>query len=267
MLEEVNKTFPRLATAYQYLIYQLRRSQYKIALCDQAKKLLLEIKTQGYAVVDNFFTLDECTSIREEIPQIFKQRPEYVHRRSDQRFFGIDKLIPLARDFATYPLFQELASAVNRAPTRTAFTLANILSASTQGSSGEGWHRDSFFSQFKSMVYLTDVNEENGPFEILVGSHRLEQILKDIKTADLNCMQNRLSDNEVDKLIAKHPERLKTFIAPAGTLILFNSSTIHRGRPIKSGQRIAMTNYMFEESQIGDWMLKHFAPLYPHPIK
>jgi hypothetical protein len=257
---------PPITTTYQYARFHVQRAGYRPNLSPDAKTLLEQLRDQGYAILENYFNLEQCNVIRAEILSVFERFPNYVHHRSDRRFFGIENLIPLAMNLAQNPLFQELASAVNFTPSRTAFTMANILSASRHGSSGEGWHRDAFFSQFKVMVYVTDVGLENGPFEMLAGSHHLWQIIKDAHCAHLGAQQRRLSDREVARLVEAEPNRVKTFTAAAGTAILFNSSTIHRGRPIVAGERMALTSYMYEDHQIGDWMTKHFAPLYPHPV-
>ena len=47
--------------------------------------------------------------------------------------------------------------------------------------SGGSWHRDSYLRQFKSLIYLNDVTDENGPFQVLTDSHKTEQIKKDKK--------------------------------------------------------------------------------------
>ena len=53
---------------------------------------------------------------------------------------------------------------------------------------------------------------------------------------------------------------MHTFTAKAGTLILFDSSTIHRGAPITAGTRYALTNYYYPPSHITDDTYRAFAP-------
>jgi len=40
-----------------------------------------------------------------------------------------------------------------------------------------------------------------------------------------------------------------------------DTSTIHRGSPLKNGIRYALTNYYFENSQINSHLVEHFSPL------
>ena len=53
-------------------------------------------------------------------------------------------------------------------------TMANKVSyiKNNEGSGG-GWHKDAYYTQFKSILYLTDVNNENGPFELIRNSNKI----------------------------------------------------------------------------------------------
>ena len=174
---------------------------------------------------------------------------------------GIEQVLPEARKLAQDLNFLEISEIVNKEPTCCLFTLGNWLKSGNNGSSGGGWHRDSFFSQFKAILYLTDVEKNNGPFEILPGSHHLSSVLSGINRVGLGFMQNRISDNEVEIFERKLSLKRKTFTGNAGTLILFNSTTIHRGSPIFTGERLALTNYYYPISIDLRSMQKKFSPI------
>jgi hypothetical protein len=54
--------------------------------------------------------------------------------------------------------------------------------------------------------------------------------------------------------VGKINRKVKTFFAPAGSLILVDTRGIHRGRPLyKNGERYALTNYYWH---------KDFPPLH-----
>ena len=82
------------------------------------------------------------------------------------------------------------------------FTLAGHLKFESNNlGSGGGWHRDSpFTNQIKTIVYLTDVSSNNGPFEYLVGSHKRSFYakLKNRWAIELNRM--RFTNQEIDKI-------------------------------------------------------------------
>lgn len=119
-----------------------------------------------------------------------------------------------------------------------AFAMVNWLDgAMASDGSGEGWHRDSWFGQRKLLIYLTDCNSENGPFQYIANSNNLFSKIKYVLSG------------ETDR-IKKEPDKskIKTFNAKKGTAICFDATGAHRGKPPISGERIAITFYYFSNS-------------------
>lgn len=220
-----------------------------------------DLKTQGYTLIPNYLSQQKCVTAVELIKNAFEKYPSFVHETEDKRIFGIEQILPAARKLAQETIFLELGELVNREYTYCAFTLAGWLQAGHGGSSGNGWHRDAFFSQYKAMLYLTDVTDGNGPFEIIPRSHTLKNVLKSIRVAHLDFMQDRYTESEISRVEAGTGLRRKLLTAPAGTLILFNSSSLHRGHPIKSGERVSLTNYYFPVSRDVHQVREQFAPV------
>ncbi|MEP4299002.1 MAG: hypothetical protein ABJ340_04865, partial [Paraglaciecola sp.] len=109
--------------------------------------------------------------------------------------------------------------------------------------SGQGWHRDVAVSyQFKAILYLSDVDTHSGPFQYYNKSGNCLAMLNLERKEKLPVAQNRFTEKEA-KLF---DQRCITEIcAPAGTLILANTRGIHRGKPISSGNRYALTSYQW----------------------
>ena len=42
-------------------------------------------------------------------------------------------------------------------------------------------------------------------------------------------------------------------------MVLFESSTLHRGKPIEDGERLALTNYYYPEGSNKEQLLKNFG--------
>lgn len=221
----------------------------------------LELEDMGYTIIQNYMSEDECREAVIELKKSFHRYNRFVHHSDDKRIFGLENILPVALRFSQDLDFLELGELINREYTYCAFTLGGWLKAGGSGSSGNGWHRDAFLSQFKAMVYLTDVGAENGPFEILPGSHHVSAVMRGIKKAGLAHMQDRLTDKEVDGLEQVLSVSRKTITGCAGTLVLFNSSTVHRGQPIKDGERLALTNYYFPISRELRLVRENFSPL------
>lgn len=223
--------------------------------------LIRTLDKQGFIILDNYLSREQCNHAVAELKASFEKFPNYVRASEDLRIFGVENIIPAALKLASEPLFKFLAGHVNAERSDCAFTLGGWLRAGKGGSSGNGWHRDAFFNQFKAMLYLTDVSEKNGPFELLPGTHRLASVLNATLAGGMGYMQDRISDEEVMHLerVLKKPRRSVT--GAAGTLVLFNSSVIHRGKPIEEGERLALTNYYFPLSYDINSILEKFRPV------
>jgi hypothetical protein len=101
----------------------------------------------------------------------------------------------------------------------------------------QNWHVDFDDKHLlKAFVYLSDVGAESGPFEYVPGSTR----------GGRNTVRpwqpmgyGRVSDEEVGKHVS--PEQIATFTGPKGTLILCNTSGLHRGGFATAGPRVLAT--------------------------
>jgi len=255
---------PKAYTAIHTSNFERTHKQDFSKLGDKEKEALLEIQKNGYAVIPNFFDKEICEACIRDMDVMYDTKKEFVHNTeyADSRIFGAEDLSENIRKFADDSFLHKIANAYNAVPTSNGFTLAGRIKATGhEFGSGGSWHRDSYFRQFKSLLYLTDVNVENGPFQVIHRSHRSKQISIDSKNANLESMQCSFNQNIVEKILNESPDRLKTLTGNAGTLVLVDTSIIHRGLPLEEGVRYALTNYFFENTQINSHLVEHFAPI------
>jgi len=217
---------------------------------DLAMKVVKEVDEQGYSVLPSFFDADFCSSLRNEVDQLIASYNDILwvdKYDSDRRIFGANEVSEKIDSFYSNPFISEVTSRYERGRIKSGFTMAARMKWKPNNlGSGGGWHRDDATrKQVKAITYLSDVNENNGPFEYLTGSHKPFDVLKKQWGYDLKFNQNRFSDEVVGEMIKDHPERLHTFLAPAGTVIIVDTRGIHRGKPMKNGSRYALTNYYF----------------------
>jgi hypothetical protein len=253
----------RLATAVDYDAFDMRLAQTDnaVQLNSRPSSWLGEVVRSGICVIPNYWSLEQCAWARLEVDRIIDQYPKYLSpsAQSDKRVYGANRVSPAIETFNKDPELTAIASAYNQVATIAAFTLGARMQFSVGNSgSGEGWHRDAFFRQFKAILYLSDAGLDNGPFQLIRDSHRRASILHDMRVAGLSYMQNRLTDQNVAKLIDQDFDRLITLNGSAGTLILVDTSAVHRGMPIKIGTRYALTNYYFPEDMINQSMYEKF---------
>ena len=254
--------FPKLYTALHTTSFERSHKQDFSKLDKKEYSILAEVKKNGYVIIPNFFNKEQCQKCVDDIDDICKNNKTFVQKQEDLRVFGAEELSKNIKTFFDDSFLNKLARAYNGVPTCCAFTLAGrieTIGKDAQYGSGGPWHRDSYFRQFKSLIYLNDVDENNGPFQLIHKSHKTKN--HDQKIAKLEHMQSSFLQEKVDKIIYNDPNRLKTLIGKAGTLVLIDTSIIHRGIPVKNGIRYALTNYFFEKSQINAHLVEHFSPL------
>lgn len=139
--------------------------------------------------------------------------------------------------------------------------LASVLMANkivpTESNLGSGgtWHRDDRDGrQLKFILYLTDVSSENGNFRYIKRTHRLVNKLMVPFIVKSKMSKYRFDSHEINRMV-KSGFEIDDVTGRAGDLIIVDTSGIHRGSPIKTGVRIAITNYLWNRRAIPDKIL------------
>ena len=223
------------------------------------------VRRNGVHVVENFLPEARCALLRAEVDSLMTKRPEAVqvdaHGADHRVFLGLTPPGALGEMYSNIRL-AVCAAAFLGADVINLATLAGRLTAVPDNlGSGGGWHRDSFTNQFKAIIYLSDVGKDNGPFQYIRGSHRLSAMIRDRRSAALGVAQSRVGNDEIKKLIEKNADRLITLMGSAGTLILADTTGLHRGMPIAAGTRHALTNYYYAPRTITAARRDHFKPI------
>jgi hypothetical protein len=226
------------------------------------------LKEDGVAVVNSYWTADRSRDARAEIDRLIETYPEAVHRHSggsDKRMFGVESVSPLLAEFHKDLFPRSVGEHLGGLELYNFATLGARIDASPENNgSGDGWHRDAHGFQFKSILYLSDVGEEEGPFEFLPGSHKPWRAALDSGFGGLPAApSSRYEPAMVDRMVDRFRLKRRHYPAKAGTLLLVNTSGIHRGRPLRSGCRYALTNYYYHPFQVGESRIEKFAPLMP----
>ncbi|NTZ43431.1 hypothetical protein G7A66_10135 [Altererythrobacter sp. SALINAS58] len=116
------------------------------------------------------------------------------------------------------------------------------------------WHLDSFRRQLKLFAFLTDVTEETGPLEIVPRTHRpafklratvplgLYRARDILRWREQKRSWQRIHDRSINK-VTGWGYSPKEMTVPAGTLLLVDTSALHRAKPCLSGERYAVTVY------------------------
>lgn len=200
-----------------------------------------QFKREGLLVKKNFLTKDQCENLISQIDlNIKNEKISWKDKEeSDVRIFNFKSKTKIfkSENIDLESFYRKYISSVEC----NKFIMANKLVAKENNlGSGGGWHRDNLNRrQLKFMIYLNDVNEDNGAFQYIPKTHKVSSKLF------TNSLSNnfRYSPKKISKL---YPEKSIKLSAKAGTLIVFDSSGLHRGSPILKGKRYALTQYMFD---------------------
>jgi len=233
-----------------------------------AGPLLAELRKDGVTAIKNYWTAKQCESARNELNRLMAEVPQCVRHFSngaDKRVFGAEMAGEQISAFHHDPFLRGMGEMDGGFRLYNFATLgARIDAVDGNRGSGEGWHRDAFGYQYKAIIYLSDVTEDNGPFEYYRGSHTLRRVVLDAALGRLPpSPETRIDGFYMDRLIARGAINPQRFIGKAGTVILANTTGIHRGAPLKAGNRYALTNYFYLPYQIGQSQVDKFTPLVP----
>jgi len=227
-------------------------------------ELLNKFKNQGFIVLDNYFDKDYCDKARNKIDLMIKNHPEKSfctkteQTGGDIRFFKFENYSETAISFSKDKWLREIVSEYLGRDLKTHFVLAGKVSKSNwESNSGGGWHRDSDFTQLKAMLYLSNVSSKNGPFLFVENSKSIDT--KRRKTTLKNSLifyikfflrtfklyPPRYDEIEIKEYIENNNLKINEITGKEGTVVLFDSSYIHRGKNIVEGTRYSFTNYYF----------------------
>ncbi len=246
-----------------------KKTPKNIELDANEKHLLHCLKQEGIVTIEGFFSTQETSELRESLEKTLNDKSEEAwaaiaqgvklpqnkygmeqpdgvriwtdDRHSDQRINGFEKISETAALFAHNESFLKIAKAYLEREITLRFCMANRTRFVEKNSgSGGGWHRDMNYKKgFKALVYLVDVTEENGCFQYLPkSSSALHHLLK-TPIAD----KYQFSQEDVMAMVSQDATKIMNLTAKAGTVVLFDTNGVHRGKPIEKDSRYALTNY------------------------
>jgi len=226
-------------------------------ISNKEKEIVKKMRKDGFYIIENFMDLETCKKIISLIDETIVKFPEKIKEddlKSDQRIWRSENLSPEINNYFNNNFIQNIGEYYSGMKIKIGFTMANKVEFVEKNlGSGGGWHKDAYYSQFKSILYLNNTSIENGSFQFLEKSNKLVSSM--IISLKLNKgYPNTRFTNEEIKLLKDY--KIKNIAAPAGTLILVDSSLIHRGSPLLKGNRYALTNYYFPINSFENQMIR-----------
>jgi hypothetical protein len=211
--------------------------------------MMLLLKQYGICLLNNYYTCATLVTFEQGFEDVFNKEFKHIEKHSiencsnDERIFHSENYSQYIKLFSDEALFNECAREYKSRLNKK--TLLNKLTyeEGKVKNSGAGWHRDNHECQFKALMYLTDVSERNGNFQFLTNSSKRFIGYPKPRQANYN---TRYSDETISELLKDHTNmKLHNIIGKAGTVILADTTYIHRGNIIEEGERKAVTQYFF----------------------
>ena len=243
---------------YRYLRYKLKKNLKRENLnlkgnLEIKKKIVDQIKENGFYLIENFISKNECKVIKKRIDKFINQKPNMVWKddiSSDTRIFGAENMCPKIKKFCSNTFIRDIGSLLFGKKITSLMVMANKLVYKKKNlGSGQGWHKDSYAKQFKSILYLSDVDKKNGPLQLIKNTNSIFFDFRLFYKNKKNLQNTRFTNSEI-KHISTGQKKIKNFYGKMGTLILVDTSLIHRGKPIEDGKRYAITNYFYPRNSI-----------------
>lgn len=243
-----NKLIIIFKLVFGFLLY-LVRSRKKI---DKTTTTYKKFKKDGIVILEQKISENVCKAIRDNIFELRKRNNEDIKSMfdncgSDYRVYGYENISGNLSVLLIEQIKTEILDMIIPTKKGSYILLAsNVRYVKNNKGSGGGWHRDSISEQYKMMIYLNDVDKDNGPFEYLKGSHKFICKFKSLFN-NLHSFK-RFKNKEIEKFSSYGKVQCTGL---TGTIILFDSTGLHRGRPLTDGQRFSITMYCFPTDDIG----------------
>ena len=205
----------------------------------------LKAVTAPYLILPQYWTREQAVTARGQVLEAMS-RCHDIGEGGDNRTMGISTTtendasrFDLIQQFRSDAHLHEIAAAHLHMPLHAVHVKTLAGSTAPGQSSGGGWHKDDLRRGFKALIYLDDVIDVAvGPFAMLLNYS--DASLK--HAPDPRGRKTRFTEQAVQKQVMRGA-RVQPILGAAGTVVIFETSSVHRGMPALTSGRVALTNY------------------------
>lgn len=207
-----------------------------------------------------YSSLDELFPGKEKIPRLKmaskqkKEMPELNHKGFLKYSLGMGSTIDLndpLNQLSIHPrILQIVNSYISRCSKLTYFDLAttNVNNKGDLAAGSQRWHRDPALHPIcKMFVYLSDVNENAGPFTYVLESHVRGMLGKIFPQKQFGRHGFYPPDGAVEKLVPN--DNLKICTGKMGSIIFCDTTGLHKGGYALSKPRTMYTSTYMSEGE------------------
>jgi hypothetical protein len=235
---------------------QARRQPPALSLDDRQRRALQDLRRDGYAVIEGYWDRDKALELRDRLEAYLAEGKDkdfdegawlriWDDRAYDQgvrRIYHVERLLPELVDYRHDPWVLDVVHAYYGTPY---YSNALVFQHNTRtNEETRYYHVDAFVREFKSFIYLDDVDEGNGPFTYLRGTQRkhLTRLKKQVLGNEEGVSPTTFYPGDIKSVL----DREVQINGPAGTLILTDVRGLHRGSPQINRSRSVLVNYILK---------------------
>lgn len=220
-------------------------------------KAKVAMQKHSYFLIPNAYPQEFCDEIKVEMDKVRAGLGiEINYGGSETRIWSAQKRFRGVKSF--FDDSNQLISLISKQEevAGTILAIKNIpLSDEDQKHTTGRWHADSWSSQKKVFLFLSDTTEKSGPLEFIPNTHkfffRLRKALEpgfffnhfSIFKKSISRPYSSIADQKIEALFDKG-YNVKSVLVKSGTVLVIDTAKlIHRARPCIEGQRYALTAY------------------------
>lgn len=210
-----------------------------------------ELRRDGFSFLTSRCSIQECDAVKEFMDAYPDERSEINFSGTEKRIWDAQTYNDTIRNFSEKA--DQLLSALlkKKAISYTTLAIRNFPVSKDPTDNLGRWHLDSFRNQFKVFAFLTGTTESSGPLELIPGSHTVGFKIVPILTGkyfsfrDIRHSKRRYSSLDEDWLdrVIQEKGGSRPILCEPGSVLVTNTSAIHRARPCLEGNRYALTGY------------------------
>lgn len=223
---------------------------------DRYKNSLINWSDNGFAILDNFFTINEVNTINSEVADLLaKGKITWKHKN---KLMVATEKSNILHHTVVQPL---LINILNMLMGKKVFLFQsiNFYKGSEQAAHSDIVHMTTFPQGYLIAVWiaLEDVNLDQGPLFYYPGSHKLPYFMN----SDYNHGGDKYFlgkevyknyESAISSLISNKNYEKRTFTAKKGDLLIWHANLLHGGSPILSpdSTRKSMVLHFYAENVI-----------------
>ena len=236
----------------QEYIGRLRASTADLSGEERAR--VAQLRRDGYVIIPEYWPREKALAMRGRLEQYLeigesrdfdngaylRFRDNVAYDEGVRRLYHVDKEIPELAEHRFDPQIMRLVAGYYGRQYHTAVLMYQF---NTRSNANTRYHHvDAFSKEFKSFLYLDDVDDGNGPFAYIPGTQRshLKRIVKQLKQGS---NATGFSPDELSRTIGREVR----LTGEAGTLILADVRGFHRGTPQLDRSRSVLVNYFYAD--------------------